>query len=287
MTRTWLLTLALVASSAAAQDAGPLLAKAIAAFDNNQRNEKHWNWSIVETRHIEDGSGKTVETFPTVASESVIRTNGRRCNALTEWGDGLEPYMKGAEPDQRCQAFNAISTPFQVTLLLASAQAKIVGRNAGVIRIAVLPDPSKARSMSYDERCAASLKAILELDAETYFPMSIEGSVAGSGCNGSFQPVVHYASYDRRPMINQFRKGAAFRIVYQRQEDKFGNPANSYWISTLQHYVQPWDTDSRILFYWGRQISVRNTSGRHMVKDVKTTAQEFGAGSQLLFDKDK
>jgi hypothetical protein len=195
--------------------------------------------------------------------------------------------MKGAEPDQRCQAFNALGTPFNVTLLLSSTQAKIVGRTANVIRIAVQPDPSKAKSRSYDERCAASLQATLELDAKTYFPISIQGEVAGSGCNGSFQPVIHYASYDRRPMISQFRKGATFRIVYQRQEDKFGNPANSYWISTGQHYVQPWDSESRILFYWGRQISVRNTTGRHMVKDVKTTAQEFGAGSQLLFDKEK
>jgi len=283
MTRTWLLALILVASPAAAQDAAALLAKAATAFQNNQQNEKHWNWSIVETRHIEDRSGKTVESFPSVTSESVIRTNGRRCNALTEWGDGLEPYMKGAEPDQRCQAFNALMTPFQVPLLLSSTHAKIAGRTASAIRIVVEPDPSKVKSKIYDERCAATLKATVELDAETYFPISIEGEVEGSGCNGSFQPVIHYASYDRRPMISQFRKGATFRIVYQRQEDKFGNPANSYWISTEQHYVQPWDSDSGILFYWGRQLQVRNTTGRHMVKDVKTTAQEFGAGSHLLF----
>ncbi|MEO8371354.1 MAG: hypothetical protein ABI806_19365 [Candidatus Solibacter sp.] len=283
MTHTWLLALNLIAAPAAAQDAAALLAKAVNAFENNQQNEKHWNWSIVETRHIEDRSGKTVETFPSVTSESVIRTNGRRCNALNEWGDGLEPYMKGAEPDQRCQAFNALSTPFQVPLLLSSTQAKIVARTGSAIRIAIQPDPSKSKSAAYEVRCAATLKATVELDPATYFPMSIEGEVAGTGCNGSFQPVIHYSSYDRRPMISQFRKGATFRIVYQRQEDKFGNPANSYWISTIQHYVQPWDSDSRLLFYWGRQISVRNTTGRHMVKEVKTTAQEFGAGSQLIF----
>jgi len=287
MTRTWLLALTIAASPVAAQDAGAPLAKALAAFEGNQQNEKHWNWSIVETRHIEDRSGRMIESFPSVTSESVIRTNGRRCNALTEWGDGLEPYMKGADPDQRCQAFNALVTPFHVPLLLSSTQAKIAGRTASAIRIAIQPDPSKVKSKIYEERCAASLKATVELDAETYFPRSIEGEVADSGCNGSFQPVIHYASYDRRPMISQFRKGATFRIVYERQQDKFGNPANSYWISTTQHYVQPWASDSRILFYWGRQISVRNTTGRHMVKDVKTTAQEFGAGSQLLFDKDK
>ncbi len=283
MARIWLLSLTLLASAAPAQDATGMLAKAITAFENNQQNEKHWNWSIVETRHIENRSGKTVETFPSVTSESVIRTNGRRCNALTEWDDGLEPYMKGADPDQRCQAFNALSTPFHVPLLLASAQAKVLDRTPRAVRVAVLPDPAKMKSPVFGERCAASIKAIVELDAESWFPMRIEGEVTGSGCNGSFQPVVHYESYDRRPMVSQFRKGATFSIVYQRQEDKFGNPANSYWISTVQHYVQPWDSRSRLLFYWGRQISVRNTTGHHMVKDVKTTAQEFGAGSHLLF----
>ena len=287
MTRIWLLVLTLAASPALAQDATALLAKAATAFENNQQSEKHWNWKIVETRHIENGAGKTVESFPTVSSESVIRSNGRRCNALTEWSDGLEPYMKGADPDQRCQAFNALSTPFQVALLLASTKGKIAGRTAGVIRIEVQPDASKGKAKSFDERCAAALKTTLELDAETHFPMTIEGEVAGSGCNGSFQPVVHYASYDRRPMVSQFRKGTTFRIVYRRQDDKFGNPENSYWISTEQHYVQPWDSDSHLLFYWGRQVAVRNSTGRHMVKDVKTAAQEFGAGSQLIFDKDK
>jgi len=272
-----------VASHAAAQDARELLAKAATAFENNQQNEKHWNWRIVETRHIEDRAGKTVENFPSVTSESVIRSNGRRCNALTEWGDGLEPYMKGADPDQRCQAFNALGTPFQVNLLLASTQAKIVGRTPAAVRVAIQPDSSKTKAQSFDLRCAASLKATVELDALTYFPMSIEGEVAASGCDGSFQPVIHYSSYDRRPMISQFKKGATFRIVYHRQDDKFGNPANSYWISTEQHYVQPWNSESRLLFYWGRQVAVRNTTGRRMVKDVKTTAQEFGAGSSLIF----
>jgi hypothetical protein len=286
MTRTWLLTLTLAAAlPAAAQDAAQLLAKAVAAFDANQQNEKQWNWSIVETRHIEDRSGKTVERFPTVTSESVIRSNGRRCNAVTAWSDGLEPYLKDADADQLCQAFNALNTPFQVPLLLASTQARIVDRTERTIRLAIQPDSARMKAKEYDQRCAASLKATVELDAATYFPVRIEGEVAGSGCDGSFQPVVHYSSYDRRPMISQFRKGATFLIEYQRQDDKFGNPANSYWLSTAQHYVQPWNSDSRLLFYWGRQIAVRNTNGHHLVKDVKTAAKEFGAGSELHFDK--
>jgi hypothetical protein len=86
-------------------------------------------------------------------------------------------------------------------------------------------------------------------------------------------------------MVSQFRKGATFLVVYGLQKDKFDNPANSFWISTEQHYSQPWDADARVIYYWGRQVTVGRTVGHRLVKDIKTTAQEFGAGSQLRFDK--
>ncbi|MCX6632443.1 MAG: hypothetical protein NTW28_32970, partial [Candidatus Solibacter sp.] len=109
--------------------------------------------------------------------------------------------------------------------------------------------------------------------------------VTESGCNGQFQAVVHYETVTHQPMVSQFRKGASFRVVYELQNDKFGNPANSFWISTAQHYVYPWNSDTRVLYYWGRQVPVRRTTGHRLVWDSKTTAQEFGAGSLLLFDK--
>jgi hypothetical protein len=40
-----------------------------------------------------------------------------------------------------------------------------------------------------------------------------------------------------------------------------------------------------VLYYWGRQVLVSRNTGHRLVKDIKTTAQEFGAGSQLRFDK--
>jgi hypothetical protein len=262
-----------------------LLAKAVAAFENNQKNEKHWNWNIVETRQLLNRSGETLQSFPSVTSESVIRSNGRRCNALTAWGDGREPYMKDAEPDERCQAFDAISTPFQVALLLKSTNAKLIDRSASQIRIDVLPDHSRTKSPDYAIRCAASIKATIQLDPATYFPVRIEGEVVESGCNGEFQPVVHYETMTRQPMVSQFRKGASFHVAYALQKDKFDNPANSFWISTEQHYVQPWNSDARVLYYWGRQVPVTRTTGHRLVKDIRTTAKEFGAGSQLRFDK--
>ena len=277
--------LASVIPAAAQESAAALLAKAVEAFENNQKSEKHWNWNIVETRHLLSKSGEMLQSFPSVTSESVIRSNGRRCNALTAWGDGREPYMKDADPDERCQAFDALGTPFQVALLLKSANAKLIDRSASEIRISVVPDHSRTKSRDYNVRCAASIKATIELDARTFFPVRIEGDVAESGCDGEFRPVVHYETVTRQPMVSQFRKGAAFRVAYALQTDKFDNPANSFWISTEQHYEQPWNSDARVLYYWGRQVPVTHSTGHRLVKDIRTTAKEFGAGSQLRFDK--
>ena len=267
----------------AQDDATALLAKAVTAFEKNRQNEKHWNWSILETRQLLNKTGAIIQSFPT--SESIIRSDGRRCNAVTAWGDGRAPYMKDADPDERCQAFNALGTPFDVALLLKSANAKVIEQSASAIRISVLPDRTRTRSPEYGVRCAASINATIQLDPATFFPTRIEGEVTESGCNGEFQPVVHYETWTRRPMVSQFRKGASFRVVYALQKDKFDNPANSFWISSEQHYSQPWDSDAQVLYYWGRQVAVTRTTGHRMVKDIRTTAQEFGAGSQLLFDK--
>ena len=271
--------------AAAQDDATALLVKAAAAFEKNQQNEKQWNWNIVETRQLLNKSGEILQTFPAVTSESVIQSNGRRCNAVTAWGDGREPYMKDADPDARCQAFNALGTPFQVALLLKSGNAKFIDQSVSAIRISVLPDKSRTKSPDYAVRCAASIKATIQLDPATFFPIRIEGEVAESGCDGEFKPVVHYETVTREPMVSQFRKGASFGVVYALQKDKFDNPANSFWISTGQHYSEPWNADARVLYYWGRQVLVSRNTGHRLVKDIKTTAQEFGAGSQLRFDK--
>ena len=153
--RLGLLAFFLVAAfpAAAQESAATLLAKAAAAFEKNQKNEKHWNWSIVETRQLLNKSGETLQTFPSVTSESVIRSDGRRCNAVTAWGDGRKPYMKDADPDERCQAFNALGTPFDVALLLKSANARLIDQSASAIRISVLPDKSRMKSPDY--ACAA------------------------------------------------------------------------------------------------------------------------------------
>jgi hypothetical protein len=279
-----LISATISAAAADAQAAG-LLAKSVAAFQDNLAKQKHWNWSITETRHLADKSGKPLITFPVVTSESVIRSDARRCNAVTSWGDGRVPYMKDADPDERCQAYDALGTPFDVAVLLTSANAKVERRDDTGVTISVVPDKTKVKAAAYAVRCAASIKATIELDPASFFPVSIEGEVAEGGCDSTFVPVVHYETASRQPMVGQFRKGASFLVKYALQKDRFENPENSYWISVTQHYSEPWNSESQLLYYWGRQFRVTPNHASHLVKDVRTTAKEFGAGSQLRFDK--
>jgi hypothetical protein len=269
-------------STAADKSAGQLLAKAVAAFERNQQNERHWNWTISETREMRDKSGIVMQKFPEVKSESVILGDGRRCNAVTAWGDGHQAYLKDAGAEERCQAYNALMTPFNVTLLLKSATARISARSAEAITIAVEPDKHRQHDPDFGVRCAASIEATIRLDPATSFPLSIEGKVVDNGCTNQFTPVMHETPLTRAPMTSNFRKTAAFRVVYALQKDRFDNPANSYWIAVSQHYDQPAAEGPTVLYYWGRQFRVRG-GGHRLIKDIATTSQEFGAGSQLTF----
>ena len=275
--------LAAAAARGADGEASAVLAKAAAAHQQNLDNERHWNWTITETRAVADKSGKLMQRLPTVHSESVILGDGRRCNAVTSWGDGHQPYLKDAAPEDRCQAYNALGTPFQVALLLKSGNARITARSAQAITVAILPDKSRQRDPDYGVRCAASIEATIQIDPATFFPLRIEGKVVDAACNSNFMPVMHDTPITRAPMSGNFRKGASFRVVYALQKDRFDNPANSFWITTEQHYDQPLSEDAAVVYYWGRQFPIRTTSGHRLIKDVATTAQEFGAGSQLTF----
>ena len=266
---------------AAADDASELLAKARAAFRLNLGREKYWNWTSVETRWM-DRSGVATQRFPRVASESVILGEGRRCNAVTAWGDGHAAYLKDADPADRCTAYNAIGTPFDVALLLNSAKATVATHAADFITINVQPDKSRQKDADYSVRCAASIQATIQLDAASFFPSRIEGRVEDSGCNGSFKPVMHETPLTREPMQSNFRKGSVFRVEYSLQKDRFENAANSFWIPTLQRYDNPMNQDAEVLYYWGRQFPVIRR-GPRLIKEVITKAQEFGAGSTLTF----
>jgi hypothetical protein len=265
-----------------AGDATALLTKAVAAFRANDPKQKNWNWQTTETRELVDRSGKAAQKFPTVVSESILRSDGRRCNAVVSWGDGRKPYLADADPDQRCQAMDAIAPPFPPIGVLLSQRAKLVSQDAKEITIEVEPDKSKLKDADYDIRCGASIRATVRLDAATYFPLRIEGEVAESGCDNTFKPVNHYETMTRGPMSSNFRKGSTFWVEWSLQKDKTGDAGKSYWIASAQHYSQPWNNDNSVLYYWGRQVPVRQ-EGHRLVKDLKTSAQEFVVGSELIF----
>src|SRR5205823_14725133 len=124
----------------------------------------------------------------------------------------------------------------------------------------VRPDSSHQKNPDYGVRCAASIEATIQLDTATSFPLRIEGRVTDSGCDASFMPVMHDTPILRAPMTSNFRKGSTFRVVYTLQKDRFDNPANSFWITTEQHYDQPMSEDLTVLYYWGRQFRIRTVA---------------------------
>lgn len=279
--------LVVTAGAAPAPDsAEALLASSLAAFQHNQNQEKHWNWTATENRSLMDKAGKILQVFPVVTAESVIRTDGRRCNAVVAWGDGKQPYLLNSDPDARCQAMDLFRPAFQIEALLAGGQVKVLSRSATGIALSILPDKARLKSEDPVIRCAASIRATVQLDPKTFFPMRIEGEVVETGCDQQFRPLVQYETIRRTgPLRSNFRKGASFKMEYEFQKDRFQNPANSYWICVDQYYSQPWNSDSEILYYWGRQVGVTaGSKAHHLVKEIHTKAQEFGVDSQPHFD---
>jgi hypothetical protein len=272
--------------AAADADATGLLAKARAAYQRNQAQEKHWNWTVIETRTLIDKAGRTMQGFPAVTAESVIRNDGRRCNAVVAWSDGRTPYLAGGDADARCQAMEVFRPPFAVASLLDSGDASVLERSATAVTMAIAPDRARLKSKDPVVRCAASIRATLKLDPSTFFPISLNGQVVDSGCDVQFAPVVQYDSGSRAPVKSSFRKGSTFQMDFALQHDKFGHPENSFWICAAQRYVQPWNTDDSSLYYWGRRVPVRAGQAAHrLIKEIRTTAKEFGGESQLRFDK--
>lgn len=285
MRRTICLAGVLLAHAAAtppAEDAGALLTKAVDAFRKNEPKQKHWNWQTVEDRALVNRSGVAVQMFPRVTSESVIRSDGRRCNAVVAWSDGKKPYLADADPDERCRAMDATAPPFPPGGVLLNHRAKVLSNTGDVITIAVEPDKSKLKDADFVVRCGASIRATVKLDAASFFPLRIEGEVAESGCDSTFMAVNQYERLTRAPMTSNFRKGSTFWVEWALQKDKTGDAERSFWIVAAQHYSQSWVSGSRVLYYWGRQVAVAQ-QGHRLVKDVKTTAQEFAVGSELVF----
>ncbi len=138
-------------------------------------------------------------------------------------------------------------------------------------------------------RCAASIEATVQLDAATFFPQRLKGTVVDKGCEGTLVPTFHYgeppAQGPYRRMLNQ---GSTFRIDYALQRDKFGHPEHDYWIETDQHWSKPFRSGASGFVFWSRRFELpQGFENRSLVLDSHTVAQEFGSTSELKFLPEK
>ncbi len=280
----WFLGLILAAASGAPRpDAAALLAKASVAYEQNDQQEVHWNWNVEEDRRIIDKRGHPLQTLPSVTLESVIRRDGRRCNAVLSWSDGIEPYLAHGEPDARCQAVGYFRFFFSVPELFKNSHAKIVSRSAAGVTIAIRADKARSRSRVPVERCASAIEARVLLDASTLFPRTIDGKVVEQGCEtDDIRAVDRYGHRPEDFAHSTFRKGTVFRVEYELQPDRFRSAGHDFWIRVREHYDSPREGGSS-WFIWGRHVPlIRTAAGQHLVKDMRTTAQEFGAESKVV-----
>jgi len=272
--------LLLAAIPAIAQpSAADLLAKAQAAFDSNRRQESHWNWTTAESHVLVDGSGRMLRRLPDVTVESVIRQDGRRCNAVLSWGDGVAPYKLNEDADTRCSGRDPVDPPLRVESLLKSAKIKLLGD----FTIAIRHDKAHLHDPQPEVRCTASVEGVVRLDPATFFPVHLEGKLVDSGCEGETWAELHYGGAPvRLPSRRGLLKGTSFRMEFALQPDKYGKPENSYWISTEQHWDRPFSQIGGIIYENRRfELNLRNAA---WVTDSRTAAQEFGVQTSTRFD---
>ena len=269
-----------VAIPAAAQPtAAELLAKARAAFESNVAKENRWNWKTTQMHVLRTVSGVELRRLPDVTVESVIRQDGRRCNAVTSWGDGVAPYKLDADADTRCGGQDPVDPPLRVEALLAATNARLIDPHT----VAIRHDRAHMHDAAPEVRCTASVEGTIRLDPETNFPARIEGKLVDTGCESETWSELHYDGDPvKLPSRRGLFKGTQFRLEFQLQSDKYGNPANSFWITTAQHWYRPFSHIEGII-YFNRRFAI-NMANAVWITDSETVAQEFGVQSQTRFD---
>ena len=271
------------AAAAEKESAQDLLAKALQAYTANHAQQDHWNWTTVQSRKVVGKDGHELQPLPEVAVESVIRKDGHRCNAVLHWGDGVEPYMLGADADARCSGLDPSEVPFQIEALLKSTRAKL-GKGPP-ITLSIQDDKSRRYDPSAAVRCTASIRATIRLDPATYYPLHLEGEIVDSGCEATGTQELHHGGEPfHGPLRQMLRKGTTFSLDYALQKDKFGNASRSYWIAAEQHWSRPFRNDAQGLVYMNRRFTIDPAPDRRLLEDVRTTAREFGAESSTRFD---
>jgi hypothetical protein len=283
--RHFAMLLAAVRGLAQVPTAGELLAKARAALEENDKREPHWNWTSTEVTTVLNGSGRELQRLPVVTVESVIRKDGRRCNAVLSWGDGTPPYKVNEDADARCSGQDPVAPPLSVRSLLKSANATVLAASAESYQVAIHHDKARTHDAQHEVRCAASVEGVIKLDRATMFPVHVEGKLVDSGCESLSEEELHYGEEPLgRPIPRAMFKGTTFRMEFSQQQDRYGNPANSYWISTAQHWFSPVGRAANVIFHNRKFALTPMLKSGFLVKDLQTTAQEFGVQSSTRFD---
>ncbi len=275
----------LFASAAHAEDAKALLAKARAAFVENQSQERYWIWTITTTRLILDKNGKTLEQIPSVTIESPIRSDGKRCNAVVAWGDGVEPYLKNASVDQRCKVEQEVAPSFRMEDVLENHRVTLQARASSEITMAIRPDKAQGESDDAVKRCAGSLEGTIGLDPDSYFPKRVDLTVVNSGCERKAEEMEEHYDGTTVKAAGGFPKGAHIQYEYELQKDKTGNASRNFWIAAHRRLVQPFPKNLAGVIISGRNFRLSNRGQeRQGLTEGTATASEVSAESMLKFE---
>ncbi len=268
------LLIAALAPASAQENAVDLLSKAADAFQRNQAKEGNWTWVVEEHAYTKDATGKTIQQFPTVKVESLIRSDGRRCEAILSWSDDAEPFPEGADNDTRCQLveidFDLAGLALQK--LLKSRTATIAEQNAGSITVAISPDKHLPASDPL-AKCAAVMRGTVHLDRATFFPQAIRAEVMASGCR-----------FKRGRNFWYLAKGTSFELEYSLQKDRFQKTENDFWMLSRKR-VESAPEQPGIYIVRTRKFAPNAPRVKQgLVSELHTVAQEFGSQSRISFE---
>lgn len=269
---------------AIADDASALLAKARSAFERNTPQDRYWIWSAVTKRSVIDKDGKLLEELPSVTIETLIRPDGRRCNAVTAWGDGLAPFLENASAEERCQVLEEIPSVLQIPAILEKEHAKVQSIKENEITLAIRPDKRPAGGTDEVKRCAGAIQGTIVLDKATAFPKRVNLTVTTNACWMKPAPFEEHYLSGRMMGRAGLVKGTHIESEYELQKDKTGDASRDFWISV--HRVQTQAVTKGMAFsISGRLLKLTSTGpDRQMVVETNTAATEVSAESTVKFE---
>jgi hypothetical protein len=274
-----------VATLVSAEDAPALLQKARAAFEANHARERFWIWNSVVARSILDKNGRVLEALPAVTVESAIRRDGKRCNAVLAWGDGVAPFLANASAEERCKVEEEAPPVLEVASVLAAGRVAIQGTMDSDIILAVLPDKKPSSSADPAKRCASALQGSIGIDVDTYFPKRFDLMVVNSGCE---RPMAEYQDHYERAIVKAgsgYFRGARIRIEFELQKDKAGDASRDYWLAVHRRVLQPLPRNVSSILVSGRRLPLSSRgSDRQGLVEVNVAATQVTAESMLKFD---